>query len=307
MYGIEELRRGLRRPREALMEVNAVYNRQKHGAYYNPDGVDIFEEDWDALAIMDSFRYDTFAERSDLPGKLESRTSRGGGTVEFLFGNFDDRQLHDTVYVTANPQFYRYREDLGTEFHDVWNVWQNRWDDELNTVDPEEMTGVCLEAAAEYPNKRLLFHYNQPHPPFIGPTGRKLDMGTEPDHRRRFIAEFLNDIFHEFASREEFRKAYEENADMALDAAAELLDGVEGRFVVTADHGEMLGERAAPLPVRYYSHRIGVHVEELTKVPWYIHESDNRPSIEAEVGETMDESATAETVGERLRDLGYME
>ena len=307
MYGIEELRRGLRRPREALMEVNAVYNRRKHGAYYNPEGVDVFAEDWDALALMDSFRYDTFAKRSELPGHLESRNSRGGGTVEFLFGNFAERELRDTVYVTANPQFYKYREELGTEFHAVWNVWQDRWDDELHTVHPEEMTEACLEAAVEYPNKRLLFHYNQPHGPFIGPTGRELDMGTGPDDRRGFVAEFLNDVFHEFTSREEFRRAYEENADMALDAAATLLAEIDGHFVVTADHGEMLGERAAPLPVRYYSHRIGVHVEELTTVPWHVRESDERPDIESSAGERAENSVTDETVTERLRDLGYAE
>lgn len=307
MYGIEEIRRGLRRPREALMELNAVYNRRKHGAYYNPDGVNIFEEDWDALAILDSFRYDTFADRSDLPGRLEARTSRGGGTVEFLFGNFQNRELHDTVYITANPQFYRYRDELKTEFHAVRNIWQDRWNDDLHTVHPDDMTDACLEAAEEYPNKRLLFHYNQPHPPFIGPTGRELDMGTGPEERRGFLSELLNDVFHEFTSREKFREAYEENADLALEAAAELLDNVEGRFVVTADHGEMLGERAAPLPVRYYSHRIGVHVDELTKVPWHVRESDDRPEIEAGNNEAMDESASSDTVSERLRDLGYME
>lgn len=307
MYGIEELSRGIRRPREALMEINAVYNRWKHGAYYNPDGVDIFEEDWDALALLDSFRYDTFSERAELPGELESRTARGGGTVEFLFGNFANRYLQDTVYITANPQFYKYREELGTEFHVVWNVWQDRWDNELHTVPPEDMTAACLEAAAEYPNKRLLFHYNQPHPPFIGPTGRDLDMGTGSDERRGFFSEFLNDVFHEFTSREDFRQAYEENADIALDSAAELLANIEGRFVVTADHGEMIGERAAPLPVRYYSHRIGVHVDELTKIPWHVRESDDRPQITAEGSEKMEESATDKIVRERLRELGYTE
>jgi hypothetical protein len=306
VYGIEEIRRGIRRPREALMEVNAVYNRWKHGADYNPDGVDVFAEDWDALVILDSFRYDVFAERSTLPGRLESRTSRGGGTVEFLFGNFADRDLRDTVYVTANPQFYHFRDDLATDFHAVWNVWQDRWDDDLRTVPPDVMTEACLETAAEYPDKRLLCHYNQPHPPFIGPSAREL--GFEPEARDRgFVSTFLNNIFHEFVSREGYREAYAENADLALDAAATLLDELRGRVVVTADHGEMLGERAAPLPVRYYSHRIGVHVDELTRVPWLVREGDDRPTIRSGDAERMDESATEETVAARLRDLGYVE
>lgn len=307
MYGIEELRRGLRRPREAAMEVNAIYNRLRHGAYFNPAGVDIFAEDWDALVLLDSFRYDVFRARSDLPGRLERRTSRGGGTVEFLYGNFDGRDLRDTVYVTANPQFHKYRHDLDTKFHAVRNIWRDNWHEKLQTVHPETMTEACLEAASEYPQKRLLFHYNQPHPPYIGPKGRALDTSTGPDEQRGFVAELVNDLFHDFVSRDDLREAYTENADVALDAAEELLAALRGRVVVTADHGEMLGERASPLPVRYYSHRIGVHVDELTEVPWLVSESTDRPDIRPGDAECTDETAAPETVSERLRDLGYVE
>jgi len=36
--------------------------------------------------------------------------------------------------VTANPQFYYHREELDAEFHEVWNVWQDGWDEEIRTV-----------------------------------------------------------------------------------------------------------------------------------------------------------------------------
>ncbi|WP_227374919.1 hypothetical protein [Haladaptatus halobius] len=37
--------------------------------------------------------------------------------------------------------------------------------------------------------------------------------------------------------------------------------------VVSADHGEFLGERLFPTPVQIYGHSDGVYMEEFVKVP----------------------------------------
>lgn len=40
-------------------------------------------------------------------------------------------------------------------------------------------------------------------------------------------------------------------------------------MVITADHGEMLGDRQTPIPVRGFDHRERLYVPELVNVPWY--------------------------------------
>lgn len=158
MYSLKRIRRAIDNPTRIGFEVNRLYHRRGYLRSYNPSGVDVFEEDWDSLIVLDTCRYDLFARRSTLPGTLEKRRSRGSGTVEFLHGNVADRDLRDTVYVTANPQLYRYRDELNAQFHEVIYVWmEDGWDEEYGTVLPETMTEYAREAAKRYPNKRLLF------------------------------------------------------------------------------------------------------------------------------------------------------
>jgi hypothetical protein len=125
MYSLSQLKRGLSTPALFLREVNRLYHRRLNGRDYNTDGVDIFAEDWDVLAILDACRYDLFAERVDLPGQLEARESRGSSTVEFLRGNVDGRDLLDTVYVTANPKLAEHAEEIEAQFHAVVDVWRD--------------------------------------------------------------------------------------------------------------------------------------------------------------------------------------
>ena len=66
----------------------------------------------------------------------------------------------------------------------------------------------------------------------------------------------------------EFKDAYRENVRVALEHVQRLLGEVEGWVVVTADHGELLGERMWPIPVRYYDHPASLVCRELREVPW---------------------------------------
>src|SRR6056297_1717045 len=110
MYRLSQLRRGLSTPSLFLREANRLYYRRMNRWSHNVNGIDIFSEDWDNFVILDACRYDIFRNQSELPGHLESRTSKGSSTVEFLKANFDGRDLRDTVYVTANPQLYWKRD-----------------------------------------------------------------------------------------------------------------------------------------------------------------------------------------------------
>jgi hypothetical protein len=88
MYDLRQVRRALTHRKLLLRELNRLYHTRGNRRAYNPDGVDVLAEDWDNLLILDACRYDAFAARADLPGRLERRRSRGSHTSEFLSGIF---------------------------------------------------------------------------------------------------------------------------------------------------------------------------------------------------------------------------
>lgn len=303
---MKRLRRALANPARIGLECNRLYHHRGHLRDYNPAGTDVFEEDWDALIVLDACRYDLFARRSTLPGILETRRSRGSSTVEFLRGNVADRDLRDTVYVTANPQLHRYRDELDARFHEVVHVWmEDGWNEEHGTVLPETTTEYAREAAERYPNKRLLVHYLQPHYPFIDADmefdrGHVDETGDEDVFWLRLTDGRLD------VDPSTIWDAYARNLDRALPHVESLLSALEGRTVVTSDHGNMIGERAFPLPMRIWGHPKGIHLDPLVTVPWLVVDGGRRREIVAE-DSTADERAVAdEIVTDRLADLGYV-
>lgn len=292
MYDLEQIVRGLRNPRLGISEVNKLLTRLVSGERYNTDGVDVFEEDWDNLIILDACRYDEFDRLNSLPGETQPRESRGAMSAEFVEGNFTDKCLYDTVYVASNRFYERLRDDIDAEVHDYIPV-------ELDAPDvpsslPETVTEAALAADEQYPNKRLMVHYMQPHQPYFGPNSDHLK--NTPEIRETIR---VNQMTHD-----EIVDAYRDNLRYVLDHVEELLDELRGKTVISADHGELLGERERPIPIKYYGHPRGVYTDELVKVPWHVYENGSRKDV---VSEPPVESRREvdESVDEKLRDLGY--
>jgi len=313
MYTLGQLRRGISRgldtPTFFLRELNRLYHRRVGLRECNTTGTRIMDEDWDTLLVLDACRYDTFAARNDLPGRLESRRSRGSHTVEFLEGNFAGGTFRDTVYVTASPQLYRNRERLAVSFHATVDIWESEgWDDTHGTVLPETTTDYALQAHERYPNKRVIVHYLQPHYPFIGAE----DLNTRTFGQDESALDIWGNLMRNNldVSTERLWSAYEDNLRLTLDAIEPLLTTVDGKTVVTADHGNMIGERSRPIPIREWGHPVGVYTDQLVKVPWFVSERGPRRTIvagDAEGEERDDERAIPETtVEDRLEDLGYV-
>lgn len=291
---IGKVKRGVAEPKLVIREVNKWFYRVRgHPA----QTVDVFDADWDNLAILDACRYDVFAARHDLPGRLERRTIASSSTLDFLKQYVDGADLRDTVYVTASPQLRRHRQEFDVSFHEVIDIWQgDGWDESLATVPPETVVDAALEAYQRYPDKRLVVHFLQPHHPFIGPTGRdRLQLDS--------IGQFYGRVLSGELDVDDglIWQAYVENFDAVHDPVARLLDQVDGRTVVTADHGEMIGEPARPIPMAEYGHPSGLPTPELVTVPWLVY--DNGPRRET----AADGAARAEALAaDRLEDLGYV-
>jgi hypothetical protein len=292
MYDLADLRKAVANPHVALRECNRLYHRRLFTRPYNTAGIDVFAADWDTLVILDACRYDTFRKRADLPGQLSKRESRGAATPEFVRANFRDKTLDDTVYIAQNSWFPKLRDTLDCTVFDFRHI---------TDLSPETTTETALATLDEHPRKRLLVHYLPPHHPFIGPTAR--------DHLPDVEAQ-SNDLFERIQrgdvdiSDADLRQAYVENLDRVLPEVEQLLDELEGRTVVTADHGELLGDRTGPVPITDYGHHVGLYADELVEVPWLVHESGERREVVAETP-TGREDIDENVVDQRLRDLGY--
>lgn len=301
-YNLSDLRRAKKEPKLVLRELNKQIYSSFGRHESNPDGRSIFDEDWDNLLIFDACRYDFFEQQSELPGELQSRTTLGSCTPEFVEYNFRNRQLHDTVYITANSWFLKLRADINSEVHDLYDLLSSPdrkySDPEHKIVLADTITNVAKEANERYPNKRLIVHYIQPHHPFVGPTGEEyFEMESSS------LQEVVRN--EPAATRDLVAQAYRENVDHVLSAAEDLLSELKGKTVITADHGEMLGERHEYIPIREYGHPPGIWSDILTTVPWYVHTDESRKKIIAERPNRDDDASTTYEVDERLKTLGY--
>jgi hypothetical protein len=257
------------------------------------------DEDWDTLILLDACRYDMFAERVPFDGDLQSRISLGSTSEEFLEQNFGDGQYHDTVYVNANVYFSKLGLNEDETFHAVVDLL-DEWDEELEIAHPETVTKAAREVHEEYPNKRVIVHYMQPHLPFIGERGLKL---REQIGQRNAWIPFRNGLRP--ITIDELWEGYNENLDVVFEYVSELLNSIDGKVVISADHGNMVNERQGPIPTRrMFGHPWGVYSQELVKVPWFVLETGSRRAVTEETP-TNFKGHSEELVTERLESLGY--
>lgn len=307
MYSVSEIVAGVRNPALLVREAN----RRLRPAENNEVGIDIFAEDWDTLVILDACRYDYFERCCDRSGTLETRRSRGSATPEWVAGNFEGKRLLDVVYVSGNGWYHRLHDELGSDLHAFVGLYGEESRSDVGTVPPSLITEEAIRAHQEYPNKRHVVHYVQPHKPYV----READRETFGD------VSGIN--MHEMMNRTTFppdvdpvcrlREAYEANLRAVLSHVWDLVDSsaVDGRVVVSADHGELLGERSPRYPLREFGHPRGIDRPELVEVPWFVPDSaDGSSGRRRVVADEPDESAVRAVedvdVEANLRDLGYL-
>lgn len=266
----------------------------------------VFDEEWDNLIILDACRFDYYEEETSISEGLEKIRSVAPNTPLFLDNSLNDDHHHDTVYVTANPRVEE--RERGT-FHNIINVWKEEWDEEIQSVRPENMTDCVLKAHADFPDKRLVAHYIQPHTPYIGERGKVfLNENMLSGRRKEGINEesirIMNAIRYGLIDISDayLHKLYRENLQVCLEGVEALVEQLPGKTIITADHGEHLGETVGPIPYKVYGHP-PLYTKELLEVPLHVIDGERRettpePPIDAE---TVDE----QEIEDRLQYLGY--
>lgn len=315
-YSVENLLQALRNPEMFLGLVNEwgeQTNQWYHRRFTPNDGLFVMNRDWDNLIILDACRYDLFESHNSIDGEYRRVKSRGGTSEEFFSENFSNNKFGDTVYTSANPWVQSYTDS----FHDVIHLYAgDDWDDSVQTVPPEATASAALDAQEEYPHKRHIIHFMQPHLPPLGDVREEFPVLFGPTGpyggRHRYQADGSSDLG--FLASLRFRqngitpslvqRAQKENLRIVLDVIADLLDELVGKSVITADHGDLYGERLRPIPTRGYLHRWHLRHEKLITVPWLERDADERPEI---LDDGVNHSVVdSKVVHDRLDSLGYM-
>lgn len=310
----------------ALKNPGAVKAEMKNSIYgiYNAysglkygEGINVINEDWDNLLILDAARYDLFPRTYGDRGNLEYRISKGCYTWEFMRENFQGGTYHDTVYVSANPQCVKFDPEI---FYRLIYL-EDEWDPDLHTVVPSDVNDAVRELFEDFSDKRLIVHYMQPHAPYFdeGAEALKSEVpepihGWHKYHLQAGKDEHLSGLTwneavnEEYLSWEQIRDLYCRHYELVLDYAVDLGEELPGKTVITSDHGELLGDRVTPFTPRESGHTVGINTPILKKVPWFVLDAvEERRSISSEDPSKMKVDIDQKVVKERLAALGYAE
>lgn len=242
---------------KGLLKTRAIKNLQS----YDGEPTSIFQSgDWENLIILDACRYDKYNELRDY--EVESRTTLGSTSSQYVQRSFTEEDYDDIVYINGNGFLTdtKLEELIGQKdiFHAKFDTIEEKWDDKKGTVQPEKIVEDALTAEKLFPDKKKIIHFIQPHYPFLNNDFSHLDH----HHLENQLNNVLELAERGLVSQEEIEKAYEENLEIVLEHAEKLSDKMGGKTVITADHGELLGEKGL------YSHPDSSNAKKLRKVPW---------------------------------------
>lgn len=273
------------------------------------------DDDW-LLIILDACRYDFFERYFDeyFEGELTPVSSVAHDTFEYARLCWPD-YYDDVTYISGAPAI----NSGNISFEDEWleglyndytpaehlpnivDTWRNGWDRSLGTCPPEPITDATLEQGGS----QSVAHYIQPHTPFIGEErelGHRDSESADPFAGDPTDEPIWRRVRSGDLSDERLRELYASNLKRVLPEVCRLVDNSDAdRIVITADHGEALGEFGM------YAHPRKEHPHTRT-VPWAAIDGV-RASVEYEVDRSEDHSSereSMENVQDRLRDLGYV-
>jgi hypothetical protein len=270
-------------------------------------GTTIWEREWDVLCVLDGCRPDLLTHVADEYDWLRSvdRThsvaSASAAWMERTFAPEYGDEMARTAYITANPFSGHADGDennlpLSTsDFAVLSEVWREGDPVAGGATPPRPLTDRAVHTwrnREELGVDRLIVHYMQPHEPFL----------SDPA-----VCSGEGSVWQRYRGGDRYTRArildgYADNLRAVLDDVALFRENcTAAEFVLTADHGNALGEW------NVYGHRHGVRTEAVRGVPWAgvaaIDEGDHQPAVtvDAEVSQPHD------GVEDRLADLGYVD
>lgn len=202
--------------------------------------------DWDILCILDACRADYYREET---GRGETVLSPASHTCNWVEAIAPWLRKQHYVYISANPAVSKCNQQRGLRLM-IQSLALNHWapwgPDRLATVHPITTSAVALERWADEANwhygtpLRFIVHYTQPHLPYIGEVG--LTEAGIPRGPRGGLTEIRELADQHCLNFQVLQECYRANLRLALKAVDYLVCCANARVIVTADHGEALGE-----------------------------------------------------------------
>jgi hypothetical protein len=264
----------------------------------------VYDSEWDTLVILDACRVDLLCEVVSeyewLPDKTNIENSAihsvAGSSKEWMertFGKTDSSVLKETAYITGNPFS---EEALNSESLGLLDeVWRYRWDTDVGTIRPEPLIERAIQVSRTDNYDRVIVHLMQPHAPFInnpsihsGYNPQRWGATKEPD--------IWNRIRREEVGRQTVWKAYRENLQIALNSVQDLMNNIDGKMVISADHGNALGDHGI------WGHP-DIPVDSIRRVPWVSVDAENIEGRNVDLDPESDQQDVS--IEDRLSALGY--
>ncbi len=247
----------------------------------------VMDEEWDVLFLLDGCREDLFREVADIETFDEYRTVNSGAsaTNEWVARQFYRGAFTDTIYLTGNAVV---SDNIPGAFYRFEDVWRDAYDDERRLIPPEPLADRARQVRKEHPEKRLIVHFSQPHYPFLDHP--ELQFDSESDGASNVWAALRQGLVEE----NDVWDAYGDNLRSVLDVTLPLAEELDGRVVMTSDHGNLFGERISPIPIRQWGHPPGLAHPNLRTVPWAVLDGDSTSETENE-----------RDIDDQLEALGY--
>lgn len=227
----------------------------------------IFQREWDNLIILDACRYDLYQEV--INSNADFRYSVASCTSGYTRKTYSEGKFEELIYVSGNPHQsdVMMKELTGREnpFFMKYRTFNHGWDSEKKTVLPKAVVSDAISAEKLYPNKKKIVHFNQPHHPFIG--GDMVFGGLKNTQAIKGANNSEEGTVWDKAiqgkiNKKEIWNAYSKNLEMVFEHVKDLKNEINGKTVVTADHGNYLGENGL------WGHPGEHKTEILRKVPW---------------------------------------
>lgn len=263
------------------------------------------DSEW-LLIILDACRYDFFDEVANeiLDCSYHPVWSSGRNTFEYVRKAWPE-YYPEVTYLSAAPvvnaKSRSEESDAALEMFQGYIASEHLPDiRELFKYDTAERIGTCppelvTKKALEIQSEKMVAHYFQPHAPYIGEE-RLIMEEPEGESNTKLIWDAVRNGNLEVAT---VCQAYKDNLKRALHSVAKLIDLVTyENIVITADHGEALGE------YRVLSHpnEIPYH-PKIRVVPWAEVKSVKEYD---EWDIDIDMARTDKTIEDRLSQLGYL-
>lgn len=199
--------------------------------------------DWDYLIGLDACRTDSFEKYNPFKEAqyMQVETPKGD-TVAWY--NYMFPSAYPIKLYSASPWLSK-RFDLGgyfagAHFRQIYEIWDTDWNKERQTTLPESV----YERAKEAPKKSIIW-FEQPHFPPISEKDKDiwLDENTARAESGRYL---VKKLYEGKISAERVKQAHFNSVEATMPWVEKLVEGLQGRILITADHGELLGEYYAP-------------------------------------------------------------